>query len=793
MHKIYRGISLLICLAMTLSLMACSQRPEETVSPSVAEVTESSGVTETSKVPESSKYTVVAIMSTTDMHGKCWYKDVLTDADQEHNMLGVSTAVTSVREQLGRENVILIDNGDLFQGTPVSEIQLFQYGSGESQDVPVMALCLKEIGYDVFSPGNHEFNYNWDIMHRVYEWLDSNGVPVISANICYDGSDGTHSAGENVFAPYTTKTIKVNGNDHKIGILGLENTDIKRWDLPVNYPGITFVHPDNKENSLAKEAETYISQMQDEGCEFIIVSYHGGPGDTKDALKFGVNTENQGKRIIAGNTGIGMIIMGHDHTSTYSNSSFKDKDGHDIPVVNGGSQDLTKSVYRFSEDSDGKLTWELLSSENIILDGYKDDEELKKKVAPYAEIAVNEVSKPVGKAIGVWDGNTNYRLECTDSQQLVGAAVIDICTKKLKEKYQIPSDVRIDLDHLDIDLVMTTSMAVEGYAIEAGDISLKDIYKLYRYANNIIVIPMTGQEIKEIMEENASDRLDAVITDGSVSFTTKNDDYTNIIFGGLNFEYDLSKREGNRVIIDKFSNGRIFENDKVYLVAVNNYILGNEKCGLRDYSIEDTIWNQLNDTNGDIVQDIIAEYISSKTRINGGVSPSMFNWDWKIVYSAPASNIKPDEHNTLATYEKEPKDEKKYILYHEASGNALSSQVSGNGLAGAAIPTSGDYLTGKMPEGALEFTIFYGENYTFTLRDQNGNFLFSSPDGGLMLTNKPVEDRYQFWKLEKGEGGWILINVAATGDRAIEYYDNEFTTNKNTNKSSFIFNFYEVG
>ena len=39
-----------------------------------------------------------------------------------------------------------------------------------------------------------------------------------------------------------------------------------------------------------------------------------------------------------------------------------------------------------------------------------------------------------------------------------------------------------------------------------------------------------------------------------------------------------------------------------------------------------------------------------------------------------------------------------------------------------------------------------------------------------------------------------LMNLAASIlEYAIEYYDNAFTTNKNTNKSSFIFNFYEVG
>ena len=100
-------------------------------------------------------YTDVVILSTTDMHGKCWNTNVLTDSPQRGSMLRVSSAVSQIREEYGEENVLLVDNGDLFQGTPVSQIQLLRYSSGESIDPPAMALCLKEIGYDAFVLGNH--------------------------------------------------------------------------------------------------------------------------------------------------------------------------------------------------------------------------------------------------------------------------------------------------------------------------------------------------------------------------------------------------------------------------------------------------------------------------------------------------------------------------------------------------------------------------------------------------------------------------------------------------------------
>ena len=156
-------------------------------------------------------YTDVVILSTTDMHGKCWNTNVLTGSSQGGSMLRVSSAVSQIREEYGEENVLPVDNGDLFQGTPVSQIQLLRCSSGESIDPPAMALCLKEIGYDAFVLGNHEFNYDWETMSAAYHWLEDNNVPVLAANACYDGTDAEHAAGENAFTPYIIKTITVNG------------------------------------------------------------------------------------------------------------------------------------------------------------------------------------------------------------------------------------------------------------------------------------------------------------------------------------------------------------------------------------------------------------------------------------------------------------------------------------------------------------------------------------------------------------------------------------------------------
>ena len=135
-----------------------------------------------------------ALYSTTDIHGKCWDVNVLNDTKENNNLLRVATVMKGERE-IYNENVILVDNGDLYQGTPVSTYQLNLLAKGESDWPAAMALCLSEIGYDMANVGNHEFNYGWELMTKVRSYMTGRGVASVCANLYYDGTDGVHEKG----------------------------------------------------------------------------------------------------------------------------------------------------------------------------------------------------------------------------------------------------------------------------------------------------------------------------------------------------------------------------------------------------------------------------------------------------------------------------------------------------------------------------------------------------------------------------------------------------------------------
>ena len=62
----------------------------------------------------------IAVVSTTDMHGRAASKDVATSKEDTASMPRVATAVKNVREKFG-DDIIVIDNGDTIQGTLMAQ------------------------------------------------------------------------------------------------------------------------------------------------------------------------------------------------------------------------------------------------------------------------------------------------------------------------------------------------------------------------------------------------------------------------------------------------------------------------------------------------------------------------------------------------------------------------------------------------------------------------------------------------------------------------------------------------
>lgn len=103
----------------------------------------------------------IGIYSTTDMHGKCYSLNPTNGKEVKDSYLKVATAMAEEREAM--DGVILVDNGDAIQGTPITR---YNVNSENGVNNPV-ALCLRYCGYDAFVMGNHEFNFTMEAQENI--------------------------------------------------------------------------------------------------------------------------------------------------------------------------------------------------------------------------------------------------------------------------------------------------------------------------------------------------------------------------------------------------------------------------------------------------------------------------------------------------------------------------------------------------------------------------------------------------------------------------------------------------
>lgn len=119
---------------------------------------------------------------------------------------------------------MLVDNGDLIQGNPISDYQSTK-GAKEGKPEPSI-MALNAMQYEVGTLGNHEFNYGLSYLDNAIKQAK---FPIVNANIVKPGTD------EPFFTPYVIQQKEIvdeKGNKHtiKIGYIGFVPPQVMIWD-----------------------------------------------------------------------------------------------------------------------------------------------------------------------------------------------------------------------------------------------------------------------------------------------------------------------------------------------------------------------------------------------------------------------------------------------------------------------------------------------------------------------------------------------------------------------------------
>ncbi|MCM3702164.1 5'-nucleotidase C-terminal domain-containing protein [Paenibacillus macerans] len=426
----------------------------------------------------------LTILHTNDTHANL---DTVSSPDN------IARRVAAIREEkAGAINPLLVDAGDVFSGT----LYFNQY-LGQA-DLEFMNL----VQYDAMTFGNHEFDKGSEVLNK---FIENASFSFVSANVNFSTDPLLREKFKNEVSRnakagniYPAMITEVGGQ--QVGMFGLTTEDTAN----ISSPGlVTF------DNAVQKAKDT-VAMLQNEGVNKIIVLSH---------LGYDVDV-NLAKAV----AGIDIVVGGHSHTKL--DQAVVDRTGSAPKlIVQTGEKGQFLGKLEVVFNDEGVLQeWNsrLISIDEKDADG-------------------QYVIKPDQEALDIL--NTKYK---PGVQQLMQAEV-GLTEVKLNG---VRADVRTketNLGNLIADGMLNAAQAAGTNAvialqngggiresIEAGKVTMGGVMTVLPFNNDLVTITLTGQEIKEALENGVS-KIPA--QDGRFPH-----------IAGMRFYYDSTKSPGERVL-----------------------------------------------------------------------------------------------------------------------------------------------------------------------------------------------------------------------------------------------------
>lgn len=474
------------------------------------------------------------IVHTTDVHGNFFPRDYINLTPGVGSMARVATLVDSLRQQMGRENVILLDAGDILQGQPT----VYYYNFEDTVTGHVASRIYNYMDYDAVTVGNHDIETGHDVYDRFNSQLDR---PLLAANVIDKSSRKPY------FEPYRI----INRNGVKIAVLGLLTPAIPAW-LPENlWSGLEF-------EDMLESARKWVPYIREkENPDILIGLFHSGNDASR---KTGDYLENASAVVAKNVPGLDIVLTGHDHTR-YNRVAMA-ADGDSVVIVNPANNAEAVSVVNvnLSYDNDGKLMSRRISADIVPVNGLEPSPAFMAEFSGDMEAVDSYVNRVLGSASG----------DFTTQEAFFGPSSF----------MQLIHDLQREISGADISMAAPLTY---NATIAKGEVKVSDMFNLYKYENLLYVMNLTGREIKNYLEESyrmwtatmkPGDRhllLFAADNPSKANPALKNPTYNFDSASGIIYTVDATRAPGDKVSIISMEDGTPFDMEKVYRVAVNSY------------------------------------------------------------------------------------------------------------------------------------------------------------------------------------------------------------------------------
>lgn len=513
------------------------------------------------------------ILATSDTHGKFDPWDYAANkADASGSVAQQATAIKENRT----DTTLVVDAGDTIQA---NSAELFL-----NDDVHPMIAAMNTIGYDVWTTGNHEYNYGMDVLEKV---MAEQKAKVLTGNVY-------SPEGKPLADGYTI----INKKGVKIGLIGMVTPNISRWDAK-NLTGWTVTNP-------VDESRKIIDQIKDK-VDVLVGVMHMDIDNEYGVYGSGVTD------LANACPEFDVIVAAHGHKSIPNQMI------NGVLVVENKNAGATVSDIHVYLERQWNGKWKVVNrtSENLAIKDYEPDPVLTELLASYDTRAKEDAVTPIGELRG---GDLAPQNEIPEIPQpmIEDTAMLDFVNEV--QMYYTEAAVSA------CSMTSMTSMVKEGVLRKC------DMANIYTYQNTLYKLQMKGWQLRRFMEWSAAFFKTYQPGDLTIAFDPSTRYYLYDAFQGVKYDIDISQEPGDRIRNLTWPNGTPVDDEDSFVIAVNNYRATTQLLAYADIFTAGEELPQLLeiDVRGDIggVRELLGEYIRT---VKGGVIEPDVDYNWKIV------------------------------------------------------------------------------------------------------------------------------------------------------------------
>ncbi|MCX7995267.1 MAG: 5'-nucleotidase C-terminal domain-containing protein [candidate division WOR-3 bacterium] len=355
------------------------------------------------------------------------------------NAAGAATFIKEKRKEadsLGY-GFLLIDTGDMFIGSPIGE-----FSKGKA-----VVDYFNHCGYDLISPGNHDFDMGVDVFRDIVKNVKAQ---VICSNIVYEDTK------ENVeyLKPYTI----IQFGDLKIGVFGLITEYMKGMTTPERF----------KNHAVLTEIETarrFVDTLKTKGVDLIFAMT--GIGLRHD------------RRLAENVPGIDVIFG--SHSATALEEPYEDSINHTIICQNYSH--LTS--IGFLDLKIDKKTKKIIGYRGELIDLLSDEIELD-------TVLLNKLKK--------WEKDTQKGFD-----EVLGYAKKELTRAGFEESPMGNLITDAMREYFNADIAIHNSGGIRSN-FKKGEITYRDCYYVDALSNTAVLMKVSGEQVKKILEVGVNGR-----------------------------------------------------------------------------------------------------------------------------------------------------------------------------------------------------------------------------------------------------------------------------------------------